>query len=95
MVSVTSSDLYDDFYTTLNRIKSKMNSKENKNKIFESSANGKRKYLILMIIAIFILITIKPVIEYGEPQTLLFALLFPRNRIYYINRKSYRNNENA
>lgn len=75
--SVTASDLYDNFYTTLNRIKSKINSKENKNKIFESSASGKGKYLILMIIAIFILITVKPVIEYGEKESLLFAILFP------------------
>ncbi len=93
--SVTASDLYDNFYTTLNRIKSKMNSKENKNKIFESSASGKGKYLILMIIAIFILITVKPVIEYGEAGTLLFALLFPRNRFYCTDRKSYRCNKNA
>ena len=76
-ISVTASDLYDNFYTTLNRIKSKINSKENKNKIFESSASGKGKYLILMIIAIIILITVKPIIEYGEAGTLIFALLFP------------------
>ncbi len=94
MISVTSADLYDNFYTTLNRIKSRINSKENKNEIFESSASSKGKYLILMIIAIFILITVKPVIEYGESGTLLFALLFPRNRIYCIDRKSYRCNKN-
>lgn len=93
--SVTVSDLYDNFYTTLGRIKTKINSKENKNRIFESSASGKGKYLILMIIAVFILITVKPVIEYGETGTLLFALLFPRNRIYRIDRKSYRCNKNA
>lgn len=94
MISVTSADLYDNFYTTLNRIKSRINSKENKNEIFESSASSKGKYLILMIIAIFILITVKPVTEYGESGTLLFALLFPRNRIYCIDRKSYRCNKN-
>ncbi len=94
MISVTSADLYDNFYTTLNRIKSRINSKENKNEIFESSASSKGRYLILMIIAIFILITVKPVIEYGESGTLLFALLFPRNRIYCIDRKSYRCNKN-
>lgn len=93
--SVTTSDLYDNFYTTLNKIKSKINSKENKNKIFESSASGKGKYLILMIIAIFILITVKPVIEYGEDESLIFALLFPRNRLSYIDRKSYRFNKSA
>jgi len=76
-ISVTASDLYDNFYITLNQIKGKLNSKENKSKIFESSASGKGKWLIMMIIAIFVLITAKPVLEYGEPGMLLFALLFP------------------
>lgn len=91
----TINELYNNFYITLGRIKTKLNSKENKNKIFESSARGKGKYLILMIIAVFILITVKPVIEYGEAETLLFALLFPRNRIYSTYRKSYRCNKNT
>lgn len=75
--SVTSSDLYDNFYTTLNKIKSNLNSKENKNKIFESSASKKGKWLIIMIIAIFALITIRPVIEYSGMENLILALLFP------------------
>lgn len=94
-ISVTASDLYDNFYTTLSRIKSNLNNKENRNKIFESSASGKIKWLIIMIIAIFILITVKPVIEYGEDGTLLFALLFPRNWFYCVDRKSYRCNKNT
>lgn len=94
-ISVTESDLYDKFYRTLDSIKSMLNSKENKNKIFESSASGKGKYLMLMIIAIFILITVKPVVEYGMSGTLLFALLFPRNRFFCIDRRSYRCNKNA
>ena len=80
--AVTASDLYDRFYITLNSIKSKINSRENKKKIFESSAGSKGAILILMIIAIILLITVKPIMEYGEPGMLLFALLFPRNRIY-------------
>lgn len=77
--SVTASDLYDNFYTTLSRIKSNLNSKENKNKIFESSTSGKGKWLIIMIIALFVLITVKPVLEYSEMGVgaLPFALLFP------------------
>lgn len=77
--SVTVSQLYNTFYITLNRIKAKLNSKENKNKILESTARGKIKYLILMIIAIFVLITIKPIIEYSEGglSMLPFAVLFP------------------
>ena len=93
--SVTASDLYDKFYTTLDRIKKKINSKENKSKIFESSANGKGKYLILMIIAIFILITLKPIIDNGEIAMLPIALIFPRNWIYNNDRKSYRQNKNT
>lgn len=77
--SVTITDLYNNFYITLNRIKAKLNSKENKNKIFESSARGKVKWLILMIIALFILITVKPIVEYSEVgiAILPFALIFP------------------
>ena len=75
--SVTASDLYDNFYITLNKIKTKLNGKENKNKIFESLASGKRKWLVLMAIAILILITTKPVLEYGGPESLIFALIFP------------------
>lgn len=78
-ISVTASDLYDNFYTTLGIIKRNLNSKENKNKIFESSASVKGKWLIMMIIALFILITVKPVLEYSEmgAGAIPFALLFP------------------
>ena len=93
--SVTTTDLYDKFYRTLNRIESKMNSKENKSKIFESSASGKGKYLIIMIIAIFILITVKPFSEYGQGETMLVAILFPRISFYYFDSKPYRYNKNT
>lgn len=93
--SVTAIDLYDNFYKTLDEIKSKMNSKENRDKIFDSSAGSKIKYLIIMIVTIFILITVKPIIEYGEGEILLVALLFPRNRIYYDARKPCRCNKNT
>lgn len=74
---VTDSDLYDEFYITLDKIKERMNSKANKNKIFESSSRGKGKWLISMSILIFILITARPILEYGEPEALINALLFP------------------
>ena len=74
---VTSMDLYDDFYITMVKILSNINNKENKNKIFEKSASGKTILIILMIIATYLLITIPPIFTYGEPATLLFALLFP------------------
>lgn len=77
--SVTASDLYDNFYKTLDKIKSNLNSRENKNEIFEKSASGKGKWLIMMIIALFVLITVKPILEYSEmgAGALLFALIFP------------------
>ncbi len=74
--SVTMDDLYNNFYTTLNWIENKLNSKENKSKIFESIATGKIKWIILMIIAIFILITFKPVVEYAGIQEAIIAVIF-------------------
>ena len=93
--SVTSLDLYNNFYIILNMIKSKLNSKANKNKIFTKASRSKVKYIILMAIAIFILITVKPIIEYSGIGELIVAILFPRNRIFNINRKSYRCYKNA
>lgn len=75
--SVTPSDLYDRFYRTLNRIKTIMNTKENKNRIFKLSANKKIKWLFFMIAAIFVFITTKPIIDYMDPFFLIFAYLFP------------------
>ena len=74
---VTSTDLYNNIYTTVNRILSNINTKENKMKIFEKSASSKTIFIILMIIATYCLITIPPIFAYGEPATLLFVLLFP------------------
>ncbi len=74
---VTSTDLYDNFYITMKKILANMNSKENKNKIFEKQALSKKIFIILMIIITFCLITIPPVYLYGIPETLVFSLLFP------------------
>ena len=75
--SVTNEDLYDRFYTTIDKIKRRINSKENKKKIFKPSSTKNIVWLVLMCIVIFILITVKPVIEYGDPESMIFALLFP------------------
>lgn len=75
-LEVTSADLYDRFYITMSNILLNINNKENKNKIFEKSASSKAKFIIFMIIATYCLITIPPVLEYGE-SSLLVALLFP------------------
>ena len=74
---VTSYDLYDNFYITTREILDNINSKENKNKIFEKKSSSKNLSIILMIIAIYCIITIPPVMTYGAAETLIFALLFP------------------
>lgn len=74
---VTSSDLYNNFYRTTNQILSNINDKENKNKIFEKSASSKKKFIILMIMATYCLITIPPIFNYGDPSVIIVALLFP------------------
>lgn len=74
---VTSTDLYNNFYITTDKILSNINSKENKNKIFEKSASSKTIFIILMIIATYCLITIPPFFGYGDSDALLVALLFP------------------
>ena len=74
---VTPNDLYNSFYQTINVILKNINSKENKNQLFEKATSGKTKYIILMIITTYCLITIPPIFVYGEPSTLFIALLFP------------------
>lgn len=74
---ITSTDLYNNFYITMNKILSNINNKENKHKIFEKTASSKTIFIILMIIATYCLITIPPIYAYGEIATLIFALLFP------------------
>ena len=74
---VTSKDLYDNFYITMSRILSNINKKANKNKLFEKSASGKSIFIILMIIATYCLITIPPILAYGEADLIFVAILFP------------------
>ena len=74
---VTQTDLQDSFYTTLNAITADLNKKENKEKIFEKSSLSKGIPVVLMIIAAFVLITLKPMFDYGDTETLVLALLFP------------------
>ena len=75
--SVTNEDLYDSFYKTIRSIKSKLESKENKNKIFEKSSLSKIIWLALMCIVILLLITVKPIVNTSAGINLLFVLVFP------------------
>jgi len=74
---VTSDDLSNSFYLTLNKIVTSLNRKENKQKIFEANSLGKQSIAAIMIISIYLLITVRPVIEYGDIAMLPFALIFP------------------
>ena len=74
---VTSADLKNSFYITLNKIVQNLNKKENKLGIFEKSSLGKGFFIGFLIAIVYVLITLKPVMEYGGNSSLLFALLFP------------------
>ena len=74
---VTSIDLYDNFYITMNRILHNINTKENKNKILEKSATNKTIFIVLMIIATYCLITIPPIFASGNIENILIGLIFP------------------
>lgn len=73
---VTEDDLYDNFYITLNIIKEKINTNENKEKIFEKSSLGKRACIIAMMIITYLLITINPIIELGDETYMIMLLSF-------------------
>ncbi|MBQ9233489.1 MAG: DUF2207 domain-containing protein [Lachnospiraceae bacterium] len=99
-IEVTSTDLYDSFYRTVNNILLNINDKENKYKIFEKRASKKSVFITLMIIASFILITIPPITTYGMTEmlpiaivfpgigfTVMFSMLFEKNKTVYVNGK--------
>lgn len=74
---VTADDLSNSFYLTLNKIVASLNRKENKQKIFEANSLGKQSIAVIMVISIYLLITVRPIIEYGDISMLPFALIFP------------------
>ena len=78
-VSVTSMDLYDNFYITMNRILENMNDKLNKKKIFEGSTFWPSVLVgLLMVISLIIVVSI-PTIDYGgmgEVGSTLFLCAF-------------------
>jgi len=76
-LEVTSADLYNSFYVTVNKIVQNLNKRENRYTIFEKRSLGKGGLIVAMIIATYIMITARPVVEYGGMPLLPFALLFP------------------
>lgn len=71
---VTSNDLYNNFYTTMEKILANTNNTENKNKIFEKSASIMVVFVYLMIISSYCLMTIPPIFAYGD-DTFLIPIL--------------------
>lgn len=68
------SDLYDSFYRVIDRIKADMNSKKNKELIYEKTSVNKYKCLIGMMAIIVCLITIVPTIKYYGTSILMIAI---------------------
>ena len=67
--TVTSSQLTNSFYTTLNKILKNINGKENKYKIFEKTASSKRGLVFIFIIVSLISIIALPTLAYaGFPE---------------------------
>ena len=83
-LEVTSSDLYDSFYKTMNEIKKNENSKENKQKIFDKKATGKIKYVILLVIIAFLAITIPPQAAYNGFFPTLMAIISPFALVFVV-----------
>ena len=75
--AVTSSDLSNRFYITVNRIKKLLNKKENKTQIFDKKSLRLKKIIIPMMLIIFVLITAKPFYDAGMISELPVALIFP------------------
>lgn len=83
---VTTLELEGNLYTTVSNIEENIE-KEYKDKIIDKTTKGKRKWLVFMIIAIMLLITINPMIKYSGGEGLMygegtivmipFALIFP------------------
>ena len=72
---VTKDDLYDEFYVTMNRILSNVNSKKNKKQIFTSNFSFKFTAVILMIIISILTIIGIPTLEYAEGDELFITLM--------------------
>src|SRR5574344_521930 len=56
ITEVSSFDLYDNFYRTIDKILDNLNNKDNENKIFEKKPFGGKIFIILMIIVTFCII---------------------------------------
>ena len=73
---VTSKDLYDEFYKTTQKIMANVNSKTNRDKMFEKNG-GKIALVLLFMLVSFALIVMPPFIDYADYEDLIVALIYP------------------
>ena len=76
-LEVTSKDLHNKFYKTLDKILENINTKENKNKILTKKSTSKKKYITLMLCITYCLIIVPPIMETGNYNIIFHAILFP------------------
>lgn len=76
LTSVTSKDLYDNFYITMNKIIAQENGKEHRGKYYENTS-FKKSFIALMILLSYIAITIPPIYNYGDMSLVMPSLVFP------------------
>lgn len=85
---VTRSDLYNRFYTTLNKIINHINRKENKEKIFKKNSLGKRGIILIMITIIFMLMGGYSVIKAGDAESLITVGFCLMGSLIFVYNKS-------
>jgi len=73
---VTLEELKYQFYKTIQRIRQKISSRENREKIFYKTNFLRNFLIVLMIITSYLLISVEPIMNY-DPNMLPFGLLFP------------------
>lgn len=74
---VTSADLKGSFYATLNNIVRILHRDGNKSEYFEESLHDKGFFVGILIAIIYMLMTVKPLLEYNGDFPMLIALLVP------------------
>lgn len=74
---VSSFDLTNSFYKTMNSIISKVNNSKNRNKIFDKKASSKLTLVKIMIFITYLLITVPMLLYNGDYDLIPVALIFP------------------
>ena len=82
---VTKDMLYNDFYITNNKILTNINNKDNKNKIYDITANKNRKVIILLIILTICITFGLPCYEYSSLEdAILIVFMIAIYTIFYV-----------